>query len=341
MKSCLRVNSVSDNPNIGYSPQQIRAAYNIGISGDGSDISVAVIDFIGNQQIENNLRIFSNQFDLSSANINFYDSNNVNSDYNFSAYIEPCADTQWVHAISEKAVLNVFRADSYSVEGAVRAITRAIEYSCDIILMTFQAPFLVSYLMYNDLFESNTVFIASAGDYGGGAFFPSCYQGCISVGGTSLLIGSQGERLNEETVWNGTGGGICGYIDIPEYQFIFNEINTITNGKRGVPDLAMLADPDNGYSVYHSSVDGSYGWYKMGGTSLSASVIAGIIANYLSVNRSVDRRNVLPLLYKLAGETSYTNPYNKFIDITVGNNGIFSARQGYDLCTGLGSITGF
>ncbi len=43
-----------------------------------------------------------------------------------------------------------------------------------------------------------------------------------------------------------------------------------------------------------------------------------------------------PLLYKLAGGTSYTNAGGNFFDITTGSNGL-AASTGYDPVTGLGS----
>jgi len=338
MNSQLVINNVSGSPTIGYTPEQIRKAYSLSNEEQGLGVNIGIMDFMGNIHIQNNLDVFSRQFNLPYANIEFYGGTPQNNYFDFSAYIEPCADSQWVHAISPKAKIKVFRAFQYSVDGVIYAVKQALIAKCDVILQTFQAPFIDEYINYSDLYESDVVFVCSAGDYGAGAFFPSCYPSCISVGGTKLLIDKYGKRAGEETVWNRTGGGICEYFDIPDYQRRFNEIELITSGKRGVPDISFLADPETGYSVYHSSTQGSFGWYKVGGTSISASVIAGIISNLLSQGVIDNKRNILKYIYDLAGGTEYSNPYNKFTDIIEGENNEFEAKIGYDLCTGLGSL---
>ncbi len=338
MKTNLITDSLSNSSNIGYTPNQVRTAYTLSQRSRGEGVSVAVIDFLGNIYLQNNLDIFSNEFGLPRIQLQFIGETPRNSRFDFSAYIEPSADTQWVHAISPRAQLKVIRATQYSIEGAMEAIKQALEQNCDIILQTFQAPFDESYVKYESIYSSNAVFVSSAGDYGAGAFFPSCFTTCISVGGTSLQLNLNGNRISEETVWNGTGGGICTYFEIPDYQKKFYDIESQTSGHRGVPDISFLADPNTGYSVYHSSVSDSFGWYKAGGTSIGASVVAGILANMLSYTNINDKRSVLPMLYSLAGEYSYKNEYNKFKDITTGGNNMFQARVGYDLCTGLGSL---
>ena len=45
-------------------------------------------------------------------------------------------------------------------------------------------------------------------------------------------------------------------------------------------------------------------------------------------------------LYEKAGKTSYSEPQYYFSDVTIGSNGIYSAKRGYDLCTGLGAPVG-
>ncbi len=338
MKTGLKIDAISNQSSVGYTPSQIKRAYNLATTGKGEGITVSVIDFIGNQYIQQNIDIFSREFNLPKATLNIYENTNENR-FDFGAYIEPSVDSQWVHAISPMATINIVRAESYSVVGAVNAIRKAIEIGTDIMLMTFQAEFTEDYLKYTDVFSENCVFIASAGDYGAQVNFPACVPTCLSVGGTNLKISNTGERKSEETVWSGTGGGICTYYDIPDYQKKLNGIYEITGGKRGVPDVSAIGDPETGVSVYHSSVTDGFGWYRTGGTSVSASITAGIIANILSANSDYTHyKNILNDIYKLAGRTQYTNPRNKFYDIRTGNNGRYEALYGYDLCTGLGSL---
>lgn len=339
MVSGISVNSISKNPDIGYTPKQIKKAYNLGSTGNGKNISVAVIDFIGNPYIESNLKVFSRQYNLKHTSIkNIGESGNRS--YNFSAYIEPVVDSQWVHAISQESEIYIIKAPSYTIEGAISAINMAKEEKCDVILLTFQTEMTANLAEMSSLFDYQGVFVASAGDFGAQANFPACVPNCIAVGGTSLKISSDGERISDEVVWDGTGGGICSYFDIPEYQKRMEGINEITDNKRGVPDVSFFASPTPGFSVYHSSNYGSFGWYSVGGTSISAACVAGIVANMLSSEKfeGVTGKNIHQVLYEIAGGDIYRNQFSKYIDIIYGSNGDFNAKLGYDLCTGLGSL---
>jgi kumamolisin len=96
---------------------------------------------------------------------------------------------------------------------------------------------------------------------------------------------------------------------------------------RGVPDVAGDADPQTGYSVV---VDGQQ--TVIGGTSAVAPLWAALLARInQSLGSSVGYLN--PLLYTANVESSLH-------DITVGNNGGYSAGPGWDACTGLGSPNG-
>ena len=338
MTSSIIINSISDSSGIGYTPEQIVRAYDLNNSFTGKNISVAVIDFIGNPYIERNLIRFSEEFGLKKPTLEII-GNTYNSSFDFSAYIEPTVDSQWVHAVSQDALIYIIKAPSYTIEGAISAINTAKEVRSDIVLLSFQANMNQMLLENSSIFDYDGIFVASAGDFGAQANFPACVPYCVAVGGTSLDISEDGRRLSEETVWEGTGGGICDYYDIPNYQSRMSGISEITNGRRGVPDVSFLASPEPGFSVYHSSSYGSFGWYSVGGTSISASCVAGILANMLSRNiNGLNRRNIHEVIYELAGGNTYKNEYSMFIDIIKGNNGTFSAKQGYDLCTGLGSL---
>ena len=99
-----------------------------------------------------------------------------------------------------------------------------------------------------------------------------------------------------------------------------------STGGRGVPDVAGDASPETGYQIL---VDGQQ--EVVGGTSAVAPLWAGLIALLnQQLGKNVGFLN--PQIYPL-GETP-------FFDITSGNNGAFSARTGWDACTGLGSPNG-
>jgi kumamolisin len=166
--------------------------------------------------------------------------------------------------------------------------------------------------------------------------FPASSPNTLACGGTTL-IGS-GQTITSETVWNdgvqggATGGGVSDFFDPPAYQANANVPPSANPGGhvgRGSPDVAGDADPVTGYLV---RVDGQD--TIIGGTSAVAPLWAGLIA---LINQSLGTPvgYINPLLYNIATSTP-----GAFNDVTVGNNGAYSAGSGWDACTGLGSPEG-
>jgi uncharacterized protein YjdB len=147
--------------------------------------------------------------------------------------------------------------------------------------------------------------------------YPSSSPNVIACGGTSLTCPSltyDGSTI--ETTWSGSGGGISKIYGKPSYQ------SALPGSHRQIPDLSLNADPNTGISIL---LNGSY--FVYGGTSFVAPLMAGYLAS-LNVSTFIN-----PLLY--------TAPYGTcFHDIVSGSNGSYSAKVGYDDCTGLGSING-
>jgi len=164
--------------------------------------------------------------------------------------------------------------------------------------------------------------------------FPASSPHALGCGGTSLL--ASGTAIASEVVWNdgadsAGGGGISDVFALPDYQsatFVPPSVNPGARVGRGVPDVAGDADPDTGYEV---RVDGEN--LVIGGTSAVAPLWAGLIALCnQKLPKPVGFLN--PLLYgSLAGKGVCR-------DITSGNNGAYSAKTGWDPCTGWGSPNG-
>jgi hypothetical protein len=127
-------------------------------------------------------------------------------------------------------------------------------------------------------------------------------------------------------VWSdgvsGTGGGFSSYFAKPAWQ-------TVTGTGRMVPDVAALADPATGYSIY---LDGR--WTTIGGTSAAAPLWAGLMAAVGCAAAKAGR----PALGDLHSWL-WSHP-EVFSDITTGNNGAYKAAVGPDPCTGLGAPVG-
>jgi kumamolisin len=162
--------------------------------------------------------------------------------------------------------------------------------------------------------------------------FPASAPHALACGGTHLIL--DGTRRKSETVWGGTtgdgatGGGISDVFAVPAYQDAAHVPPSVNPGGRvgrGVPDVGGDADPETGYAI---RVDGQE--IVVGGTSAVAPLWAALVAR---CNQALgrDAGDIHAALY--ATELACT-------DITSGSNGSYSAKKGWDACTGLGAPEG-
>ena len=152
----------------------------------------------------------------------------------------------------------------------------------------------------------------------------------LACGGTKL--NANGATIISEVVWNelaskegATGGGVSNVFALPSWQANAHvPAPSVKTGGRGVPDVAGDADPTTGYTI---RVDGQT--TVIGGTSAVAPLWAGLIA---VANQQLGTQVgfIQPAIYAAKAASAFN-------DITVGNNGAFSAGPGWDACTGLGS----
>ena len=157
------------------------------------------------------------------------------------------------------------------------------------------------------------VVVASTGDEGwlgwdlanagywtdGQASFPASDPDVVAVGGTTLRLSDDGSRASE-TVWNNdganngvgstsgalgaSGGGCSGRFAAGSWQWHapgFAALKCGADGRhRMTADLAVVGDPETGFDVRdsygHPNRPG--GWLTVGGTSLSAPLVAGMYA---------------------------------------------------------------
>jgi kumamolisin len=161
--------------------------------------------------------------------------------------------------------------------------------------------------------------------------FPASSPYALGCGGTNL-------QATSEVVWNegpnsATGGGVSDTFPPPSWQASVNVPPSVNDGHkgRGVPDVAGDADPQTGYKIHVDGQDGVFG-----GTSAVAPLWAALIALInQSQRQSVGYLN--PVLYQNYPQLLQDGAFR---DITSGNNGAYSAKSGYDACTGLGSPDG-
>ena len=164
--------------------------------------------------------------------------------------------------------------------------------------------------------------------------FPASSPHALACGGTSLRADVATGTVTSETVWNdgavggATGGGVSSVFPLPAWQANAGVPAAPGGGSgRGVPDVAGNADPATGYQVL---IDGQQ--TVIGGTSAVAPLWAALTARLAqALGRSLGL--VQESLY--AG-VEPAQPVAGLRDITVGNNGAYSAGPGWDACSGLG-----
>lgn len=161
--------------------------------------------------------------------------------------------------------------------------------------------------------------------------YPAASAYVVGVGGTTLLADS-GDVYDKEIAWYAGGGGISQFEYCPYWQSAAGVVSCQNNSK-GLPDVAMDADPYSGANVY---VNGSI--LIVGGTSLSSPLALGTWARMISANPKLGF--AAPHLYALYnGKVAPgTYPSGGFHDILAGANGLYSALPGWDYTTGLGSF---
>ena len=326
-----------------YTPIQLQTAYGMNLitpndghlKGYGIKIGVIIAYHYPNLQAD--LNTYCTHFGLPLTTLNIISLGNViNSDWN----LECCLDVQMIHLMAPGASITVVEAASTSLNDLQTAIITAQNLGVNVISMSFGSSEFSYQTVFDSIFNTNNIcYLASSGDVGGVVSYPSISSNIISVGGSSLSLTNTNQRLNE-TQWNQAGTGFSQYFSKPAYQI---HVNT-SSIKRCTPDVSLTADPSKGVIVYYS---GNY--YSVGGTSCSCPLMAGIIcvSNHLRkiankpmlVSQSLNNKCVQNYLYNTIYPINQS--YNNcMFDMTVGSDSIYHCTQGYDTCSGLGSVKG-
>ncbi|TMI27136.1 serine protease [Candidatus Bathyarchaeota archaeon] len=217
--------------------------------------------------------------------------------------------------------------------------------------------------------------------------WPASSPYVTAVGGTSLAVGASNNYLFETawgtktsswtgTTWSptppgswlyGSGGGVSRIFSEPSYQVgvVLKSVFT-AQGRTGraVPDISAVGDPNTGYLIGETQTfpNGTiaYSEYRIGGTSLSSPLIAGIMA--LADQAAGHPHGFAnPLFYSLAGSAAFTDithpsstvavvraNYVNSVDASAGvvyrlrtmdQTLSLNATPGYDDVTGLGTPT--
>jgi subtilase family serine protease len=210
-----------------------------------------------------------------------------------------------------------------------------------------------------------------------------------AVGGTSTEIGQNGNivfqagwsnfysNLSAQNTWtpkppgtfsSGAGGGTSVVFGQPFYQVgVVPAKISKYNGKtpmRAVPDVAMPADPNTGLAIGETQTfsDGTYySTYRLGGTSLSSPLFAGVVADaeqyngapigfinpllYQNIDTSAITDVTAPATPEATVRTNLTNPSKLTSPLTwvlqsIDRPTTIYAAPGYDDQTGVGTPNG-
>lgn len=301
----------------------------------GGSGAIAIVDAFHNPNAASDLAYFSAYFGLPAANFTqvyclpshgtCYPSNAPPAT-NTNWGLEEALDIEWAHAMAPNAKIFLIEAASNSLYDLTWAEAWA-GYYVDIngggqVSNSWGSGEFSTETSYDYFFNNYSgnykpvVYLASSGD-GGTVEYPSASPFVVSVGGTTINRDASGNFLSE-TCWTGTGRGVSTVEAIPSYQ---SSIGGLSGTKRSTTDISFDADPASGVWVY-DALNG--GWFVVGGTSLSAPAMAGIMnsaGNHMST--TFQENNLL---------------YSEFVGKATKSADFYDPTPaGYDACTGIGT----
>jgi kumamolisin len=339
------------SPNISNAPpflvSEVLKAYNadgLGVTGKGQVIAILIDTF----PLDSDLQGFWQKNNLG-VSLSQIQKINVNGGPLPPTEGEETLDAEWTSGVAPGATIRIYASGSLSFADLDRALDQIISDAGSIpglrqlsislgLGETFmqRAEIRTQHQKFLRLAALGVNVFVSSGDAGSnpdssghGSGGPlqvessASDSAVVGVGGTSLVLKSDGSVV-EENGWSDGGGGKSIFFKRPAWQ---KGSGVPAGNKRTVPDVSAAADPNTGAMVFlNGQVE------QIGGTSWSAPVWAGLCAlmNEARVKAGKPTLPFLnPLLYPLLGKTS-------FRDVTMGNNGAYDAGPGYDLLTGLG-----
>ncbi|MGC8693745.1 MAG: S8 family serine peptidase [Thermoplasmata archaeon] len=325
-----------------YDPQEIRYAYdvtpfiNTGYEGQGN--TIAIIDAYGDPNLSSDLAYYSKNFGLPPVNYTitypFGTPNNTKQGWQ----IETAIDVECAFSMAPKAhfLIVITPDDSGTLEEAVSYVidndlANIISISWGATESSYYDPGF--HTAFEQAAAENITVVAASGDNGsgGGVEYPASDPYVTSVGATALYMNSininnySSYSYDYETAWDKSGGGFSTIFTAPIWQRALGFNNTM----RGVPDISFVGDPSTGVEGY---VNGTM--ETVGGTSVSTPLFAGMVAD-LNQYYHHPLGFINPYLYSAY---NYNNSNHYFHEITNGSNGAYTAREGWNPVTGLGSL---
>ena len=338
----------------GYTPAQLRSAYGVDrVGADGKGTTIAIVDAFASPTIFADASEYARRNDPahplknSQFRQHVFPENVENEELCDASgwYGEETLDVEAAHGLAPGAdILYVGGSDcqDLSLDEAVNYVVAG--HKADIISNSYgdtgedipaDEVKAFNQISIQAVLEGIGVYFSSGdnGDENARLGFPSpdfsaSAPWITAVGGTSIAIGKNGQRIFE-TGWqtsksvlnngtytpaaytSGSGGGTSRLFGQPFYQrgVVPDALSTKnrTDGSKGrvVPDISAVGDPNTGFLVGQTQTfpEGvHYDQYRIGGTSLASPVFAGIMA----VADSRDHFHhgfINPVIYKLTSRT--------------------------------------
>jgi len=386
----------------GNTPGQVKGAYNISGSYDGTGQTVAIIDPFASPTIVSDVNQWSRNRGLPELGASQFTQIVPPGAYNratnkrwhpAAAYSEETLDVEAVHGMAPAAKIVYLGSATFSQaldalmnhvvdKHLAQIVSNSYGFPTELLPPGYVKPF--NDILIQAAAEGIGVYFSS-GDFGDETStlgfatvnWPASSPWVTAVGGTALAVGAANQKVFEtgwgtssyacntttlvctKAAWTGgSGGGYSVLFARPWYQ---NGI--VSNPGRGVPDISALGDPQTGYLIGQTqSFPGgpAYDEYRIGGTSVSAPIISGLMAladqkagaphgfanplfyanagrftDVLSVKTAVARRNFNNSVDASAGTSDFLRTFDDFSGSPTQHTG-----PGWDDVTGLGSPNG-
>jgi subtilase family serine protease len=302
--------------------------------------AIALVDAFHYPTALSDLQTFSAQFGLAAPNLSvvFATGTKPAQDPTGGWELEAALDIEWAHAMAPNARIFLVeaRSDSFNDLLTAEAVASRLVASAgggEVSNSWGGNEFAGETTLDSAFTTPGVVYFASSGDQPG-LQYPAASPNVVAAGGTTTAHDPLTGNFLSERPWDLAGGGLSAFEARPSYQ---DSIQTIVGASRGVPDLSFDSNPVTGAWVFDSTpVQGAgSGWFILGGTSLAAPALAGIVN--AAGSKLPSSHAELNLVYSnLAITTDFTDIRSGFCGPTAG----FSAKLGWDPCTGVGSVKG-
>jgi kumamolisin len=299
----------------------------------GGSKMIAIVDAYDAPNAASDLATFSTQFGLPQVRFQTVYASGSKPPYDPGWEFEASLDVQWSHAMAPGAEIVLVEAASSSFADLMIAEDMASKMvnaaGGGEVSNSWGGSEFSGEVSYDSHFvKQNVVFFASSGD-GPGTIWPGSSPNVVSAGGTTVRRSPATGAFLSEYPWDSAGGGLSRYEPRPSFQ---STIASVVGNFRGVPDLSFDSNPITGVWVFDSN---AWGWNIVGGTSVASPALAGIVNSAGSFHASSNA--------ELAAIYSNRTVTADFRDITTGYCGPYggySGAAGWDLCTGVGVVTG-